>query len=152
HAPPVPSYSAAVARLAQHTRMALGGLLGAGAGVLCYVLAAGKPWLAAVVHYVAQPVRQGFLRLLFILVVPLIFSAIVLGVVGMGDVRSLGRVGLKTIVYTLLLTGIAVVLGLLLVNVLRPGEGMSEAARARLQAAAADRASTVSGTASAPKT
>jgi len=148
----IATYCAAVARLPLHTRMAIGGLLGAGLGVLAYWLAADAPWLASVVHYVAQPIGQIFLRLLFMLVVPLIFSAIVLGVVGIGDVRSLGRVGLKTIVVTVLLTGIAVVIGLVMVNLLRPGEGMSPEARAKLSASAADRAATVTSTASAPKT
>jgi len=135
-----------------HTQMAIGGLLGAASGVVCYLLAPQSPALGAFVHYVAQPIGQVFLRLLFMLVVPLIFSALVLGVLGIGDVRSLGRLGLKTLAFTVLSTGIAVALGLLLVNVLRPGEGMSAPARARLAATAAERAATVSGTATAPKT
>jgi DAACS family dicarboxylate/amino acid:cation (Na+ or H+) symporter len=59
------------------------------------------------------------------LVVPLIFSALALGVAGMAEVRSLGRVGLKTLGYTVFASWVAVLLGLLLVNTLRPGEGIS---------------------------
>jgi DAACS family dicarboxylate/amino acid:cation (Na+ or H+) symporter len=86
------------------------------------------------------------------LVLPLIFSALALGVAGLGDVRGLGRVGLKTLAYTIVVSSIAVVIGLVLVNLLRPGEGMSAETRARLSEGAAERAATFSSTASAPKT
>jgi DAACS family dicarboxylate/amino acid:cation (Na+ or H+) symporter len=85
------------------------------------------------------------------LVVPLIFSALVLGVAGLGDLRSLGRIGLKTLAYAVVVSAIAVLLGIFLVNALEPGRGMSEEARARVAAGAADRAAAVSG-GSAPKT
>ena len=134
-----------------HTRMLIGGGLGIALGILCHVLAAGEPWLDAVIRYGSQPAGQIFLRLLFMLVIPLIFSALVLGVTGLGDLRSLGRVGLKTLAYTVLLSSIAVVLGITLVNLLRPGEGLSEATRALLTQGAADRAAALSG-AQAPKT
>jgi DAACS family dicarboxylate/amino acid:cation (Na+ or H+) symporter len=67
-------------------------------------------------------------------------------------VRSLGRVGVKTLAYTVVVSAIAVLLGLLMVNVFRPGEGMSDDMRARLSVGAADRAATVTTSASAPKT
>jgi DAACS family dicarboxylate/amino acid:cation (Na+ or H+) symporter len=132
--------------------MLIGGVVGAGSGVLAYFLAADAPWLASFVRYVSQPVGQVFLRLLFMLVLPLIFTALALGVAGLGDVRSLGRVGAKTLAYTVVVSTIAVLLGLLLVNVLRPGEGMSDAMRARLTEGAAERAAAVTTTAAAPKT
>ena len=98
----------------------------------------------------AQPVGSVFLRLLFMLVVPLIFSSLALGVAGLGDLRSLSRVGLKTLAYTVVVSAIAVAIGLTLVNVLQPGAGISAATRAELTAGAADRASTLVK-ASAPK-
>ena len=55
------------------------------------------PVIAGVIDYVAAPVGQIFLRLLFMLVLPLMFSALVLGVAEMGDSRALGRVGWKTL-------------------------------------------------------
>jgi len=139
-------------RLPLHTKMLIGGLLGAGGGVLAYFLAGDSPQLATFVKYVSQPLGQIFLRLLFMLVLPLIFSALALGVAGLGDVRSLGRVGAKTLAYTVVVSTIAVLLGLLLVNVFRPGEGMSDAMRARLTEGAAERATAVTTSASAPKT
>jgi DAACS family dicarboxylate/amino acid:cation (Na+ or H+) symporter len=85
------------------------------------------------------------------LVVPLIFAALVLGVVGLGDLRSLGRVGLKTLAYTVLVSSIAVGLGIALVNLIRPGEGLAEETRQKLLAGAAERASGLAQ-AAAPKT
>src|SRR5262249_21953040 len=98
---------------------------------------------------VTQPIGQIFLRLLFMLVIPLIFSALVLGVAGMGDPRSLGRIGLKSLLYTVAVSAIAVLLGVTLVNVLRPGEGISPELKARLTAGAAQRAAGVTGGAAA---
>lgn len=78
-------------------------------------------WLANVI----QPIGRLFIRIIFMIVIPLIFSAIVLGVAEMGDVRKLGRVGLKSLLFTLLLAGSSVVLGLILVNVFQPGRQLS---------------------------
>ncbi len=138
-------------RLPLHTRMLIGGIAGAGAGVAAFVLAGQDPGLETFIRYVTQPIGQIFIRLLFMLVVPLIFSALALGVAGLGDLRSLGRIGLKTLAYTVAVSAIAVFVGIFLVNTLRPGEGMSEATRSRLLAGAAQRAS-VLGSGSAPKT
>lgn len=137
-------------RLPLHTRMLLGMATGVVLGLAAHAFLAGDPRLAFVLSYVAQPIGKVFLRLLFMLVVPLLFSALVLGITGLGDLKSLGRVGMKTLAYTVVVSAIAVVLGLTLVNLLRPGEGMSEATRARMTAGAADR-SAVLAKAAAPK-
>ncbi|HXT52451.1 MAG TPA: cation:dicarboxylase symporter family transporter, partial [Thermoanaerobaculia bacterium] len=71
-------------RVPLHTRMLIGGVVGAGGGVLAYFLAGQSPLLAGFVKYVTQPVGQIFLRLLFMLVLPLIFAALALGVAGLG--------------------------------------------------------------------
>ena len=131
--------------------MLIGAFTGAALGVAAFLLFGQDPRLAWVIRYFTQPAGQIFLRLLFMLIIPLVFSALVLGVVGLGDVRRLGRIGLKTLIYTIFVSSIAVGIGIFLVNVLRPGEGMSEAAKARLLEGAAQRASILS-TATAPKT
>jgi DAACS family dicarboxylate/amino acid:cation (Na+ or H+) symporter len=123
-----------------HLRMLVGLAVGIAAGLAAHGLLAGDPALAWALTWIAQPIGKVFLRLLFMLVVPLIFAALVLGVTGLGDLRHLGRVGLKTLAYTVCVSTIAVLIGLLLVNLLRPGEGLSEEARARLTAGAAERA------------
>jgi len=87
-------------------------------------------WLSNVI----RPIGSLFIRIIFMIVIPLIFSAIVLGIVEMGDVRALGRVGFKSVLFTLLLAGSSVVLGLVLVNVLAPGTHLSEATKQELTA------------------
>jgi DAACS family dicarboxylate/amino acid:cation (Na+ or H+) symporter len=131
--------------------MILGVLAGAASGVAAFVALGDDPRLGSFIAYVTQPAGQIFLRLLFMLVVPLIFSALVLGVAGLGDLRRLGRVGLRTLAYTVVVSALAVFIGMALVNLLRPGEGMSSETRERLTRGAAERAAAVSG-GSAPKT
>lgn len=126
-----------------HVRMAIGFVVGAGLGVLGNVFFAGDPRLAAVVTYVSQPIGSIFLRMLFMLVIPLVLAALPLGVTGLGDLRHLGRVGLRTLAYTVIVSLIAVLLGLTLVNVLRPGDGMAEDAKARLMEGAGERAAAI---------
>jgi hypothetical protein len=124
---------------------------GAAAGVLAHVVAAGSPALDIIIRYVAQPIGQIFLRLLFMLVVPLILSGLSLGVAGLGDLRSLGRIGLKTLAYTVLVSSIAVLIGITLVNLLEPGRGVPPETRTLLMQGAGDRAKALV-TASPPKT
>jgi DAACS family dicarboxylate/amino acid:cation (Na+ or H+) symporter len=77
---------------------------------------ADAPWVQWLTTWVTQPAATLFLRLIFMLVIPLLFSALVVGVAEMGDVRSLGRIGWRTLAYTVVVSAIAVVLGLVLVN------------------------------------
>jgi DAACS family dicarboxylate/amino acid:cation (Na+ or H+) symporter len=84
--------------------------------------------------YVTEPVGQIFLRLLIMTVVPLVFASLATGVARLGDLRSLGRVGARTFVYFVMTMSIAVVIGLVLVNAVRPGDGLSEETRDRLRA------------------
>ena len=130
--------------------MLIGFLAGIVGGIAARMLLGDDPRLARFIEYVAGPAGQIFLRLLFMLVVPLVFSALALGVAGLGDVRSLGRVGLRTLVYTVVVSSIAVVLGIVLVNALRPGDGLSPELRERMLEGASERASVLSR-AEAPK-
>ncbi len=66
-----------------------------------------------------------FLRLIKSIIAPLIFATLVHGIAGTGNVKAMGRIGLKSIVYFELVTTLALVLGLAAVNLVRPGEGMS---------------------------
>jgi DAACS family dicarboxylate/amino acid:cation (Na+ or H+) symporter len=130
-------------RLPLHTRVLIGALLGAAAGALAFVFFRGTPGLDVFTRYVAQPVGQVFLRLLFMLVVPLLFSALALGVAGVGNVRALGRLGIRTLVYTVCVSVIAVLLGITLVNVLKPGHGLDPELRARLLEESAGRVGSI---------
>ncbi len=88
-------------------------------------------WVA---NNIADPLGRVFLRLVLMVVLPLVFCALTLGVLELGDVRRLGRVGLRTLGYTLLLSAIAVTVGLTLVNWIKPGASLSQEKRLALQA------------------
>lgn len=66
-----------------------------------------------------------FLRLLMMLIVPLVFASLVAGAASVGDVRKLGRIGIKTLLLYLITTAIAIVIGLVLGNVFQSGVGMN---------------------------
>jgi DAACS family dicarboxylate/amino acid:cation (Na+ or H+) symporter len=115
-----------------HRKIFYGLLAGAAAGLVANALWGESPALQWVVSNVTYPAGQIFLRLIFMVVVPLILSALTLGVAELGDVRRLGRVGLRTLAFTFVLSSISVVLGVLLVNLVRPGAGLSAEQRADL--------------------
>ncbi|KHL25029.1 sodium:dicarboxylate symporter [Croceibacterium mercuriale] len=115
-------------------RILLGFVLGLAAGLAAYTLTPGAAWIENVVTYVTGPIGQVFLRLLFMLVIPLLFSALVIGVAEMGEIRALKKIGLRTLVYTIIVSSISVALALLLVNVLRPGDGVDPVAARELLA------------------
>jgi dicarboxylate/amino acid:cation (Na+ or H+) symporter, DAACS family len=117
-----------------HTKILIGLAIGASAGIAANIFARGEAWVEHTVNYVAQPVGQVFLRMLFMVVIPLVFSTLALGVAGLGDVRKLGRIGGKTIGFFLATTTLAVLLGLALVNIVQPGNGLDPAVRAELLA------------------
>lgn len=81
----------------------------------------------------AEPVGKIFLRLMFMVVLPLVFSALALAVVEIGDVRRLGRVGLRTLLFTAILSSIAVLLGITLVGIVKPGRSLTPETRDRLE-------------------
>ena len=118
------------------TRILLGLIAGAAAGSLANAALGDSPALTAFIQNVAEPIGKIFLRLLFMLVIPLVGSGLALGVVGLGDLRALARIGLKTLAYTVVVSAIAVTIGIALVNIARPGAGLDPALRARLTQAA----------------
>ncbi|MGF6758200.1 glutamate/aspartate:proton symporter GltP [Paraburkholderia sp. GAS42] len=70
-----------------------------------------------------QPAGDIFIKLIRMIVVPIVFTSMVIGIAGVGDGKSLGRIGLKTLLYFEVVTTIAIVLGLVVGNVLQPGVG-----------------------------
>jgi DAACS family dicarboxylate/amino acid:cation (Na+ or H+) symporter len=115
-----------------HTRVLIGLLVGASAGLVANLAWPEARALGWAVDYVAQPLGQVFLRMLFMVVVPLVFASLVLGVVGLGDVRRLGRIGGKTFAVFLITTTLAVTLGLVLVNLVKPGLSLDPSVREAL--------------------
>ncbi|OYV91677.1 MAG: dicarboxylate/amino acid:cation symporter [Planctomycetia bacterium 21-64-5] len=138
-------------RVPLHTKILIGLLLGAGLGLSANWLArqpvtAGQPnpsdananglddsleWVAI---NLAEPVGQIFLRLMFMVVLPLVFSALALAVVEIGDVRRLGKLGLRTLFFTAILSGAAVVIGTTLVDVVQPGKSLRPEKRDEIKA------------------
>jgi len=101
---------------------------GSAAGLLANATGAGAPWLEWTLANLAQPIGQIFLRLLFMLVVPVLFAALVVGVASL-ELEELGRMGLRMLGYTVVVSTVAVLIGLVLVNVIGPGRGASDALR-----------------------
>jgi len=72
-----------------------------------------------------RPLGEGFIRLVKMLIAPIVFVTVVSGIAKMGDLKKVGRVGLKGIIYFEVLTTIALAIGLIIANVLKPGAGMN---------------------------
>ena len=136
-----------------HWKMAIGFFSGLLLGMFVhYGAGADAGWVQWLTSYVTQPAGTLFLRLIFMLVIPLLFSALVVGIAEMGDIRALGRVGWRTLAYTVVVSAIAVLIGLLLVNWLQPGVGVDRAAAQQMLAEGSERAqSIISSSAEQPK-
>ncbi|MEO6517697.1 MAG: dicarboxylate/amino acid:cation symporter [Pseudoxanthomonas sp.] len=127
-----------------HWKMAIGFGLGLLLGLVIHATGSGDAdWVKALTTYVTTPFSKIFLNLIFMLIVPLLFSALVVGIAEMGDIRALGRIGWKTLAYTVVLSSIAVVIGLVLVNVLKPGAGVDPALAQSLLTENAERAAAI---------
>src|SRR6478752_4717616 len=117
-----------------HTRILLGLAVGVIAGVATNLaLGPSDPRIQWVVDNITSPIGQLFLRLLLMTVVPLVFSSLVAGVAGIGDVRKLGRVGLKSFGYTFVISAISVVIAITMANVVKPGKRIDPQTAAALQ-------------------
>lgn len=77
-----------------------------------------------------KPVGDAFINLLIMVVVPLVMASLILGTASLGDLRKLGRVGIKTLAYYLVATALAVAVGLAAAQLLGPGSGLDEATKA----------------------
>jgi Na+/H+-dicarboxylate symporter len=121
-------------------QMLIGFITGLVLGLIVYSTQRDAAWVDAFTTYVTQPIGQIFLRLLFMLVIPLLFSALVVGISEMGEIRALKRVGLRTLAYTVIVSSIAVAVSLAVVNLLQPGAGVDRAAAAELLKQSAGRA------------
>jgi DAACS family dicarboxylate/amino acid:cation (Na+ or H+) symporter len=124
--------------LPRHTKILFGLILGLVLGLTAHAAAGEAPWVEWTVKNVAYPVGQIFLRLIFMIVVPLVFSSLVLGVLELGDPRRLGRIGARTLGYTIVASGLSVAIGIGLVNAVRPGVGVDPGALQALGGAFAE--------------
>ena len=116
-----------------HVLMLIGFVVGLGGGLAVNATVGGDAaWVQWITTNVTGPIGQVFLRALFMLVLPLLFSALVVGVAEMGDLKVLGRAGVKSLLFTVFVSAIAVIIGLVMVNVFRPGAGVDPVVAAQL--------------------
>src|SRR5512144_709812 len=104
----------ALPKVSLTTKIFIGLILGIALGYL-------KPeWGIAV-----RPLSLLFLNLITSIIAPLIFSTLVIGIAGTGDIKQVGRIGLKALIYFEIVTTFALVIGLAAVNITKPGIGVS---------------------------
>ena len=113
-------------KLGLTTKIFVGLILGAIVGILMhYVVPSGYVKDTVLVNGVFYVVGNGFLRLMQMLVVPLVFCSLVCGSAAIGDTKTLGKVGVKTLIFYLCTTALAVAVALSLANVIDPGIGLN---------------------------
>jgi DAACS family dicarboxylate/amino acid:cation (Na+ or H+) symporter len=116
-----------------HTKILLGLAVGLTLGIgVNLTVGVSNPTVDWINRYLAIPMGQIFLRMLFMVVMPLVFASISLGVAGLGDIRRVGRVGAKAIGYFFVTTAMAATLGLVIVNIARPWERVTPETRQAL--------------------
>ncbi len=117
-----------------HTKILIGLAVGVIGGLAAnWTLGGSDPNVVWLVSNFTQPIGTLFLNLLLMIVVPLVFSSLVVGVAGIGDIRKLGRIGLKSFGYCLVISAISVIIGLVLANTIRPGERIDPGVAAQLK-------------------
>ena len=127
-----------------HWKIGIGFAIGLVMGLVVYQAGLNDAtWVQRFMEYVTQPFSSIFLRLIFMLILPLLFSALVVGIGEMGDIRALGRIGWRTLAYTTALSAAAVLIGLVLVNWIKPGAGVDPADAMRLMSEGSERAQAI---------
>jgi Na+/H+-dicarboxylate symporter len=103
------------------TRILIALVLGVAAGL----------WLGESANFV-EPVGKAFIRLIKMVIVPLVFASLLVGTASLGDIRKLGRISTKSLLFFVLSTIIAITIGLSIANIAQPGSGLDESAKAEL--------------------
>jgi len=99
-------------------------LAGIAVGWMCHALLPTPETAKTVASYISL-ITDVFLRLIKMIIAPLVFSTLVVGIAHMGDAKSIGRIGLKTMAWFITASLFSLLLGLVLVNVLRPGDALN---------------------------
>ena len=81
-------------------------------------------WLCPSLAIKTAPLAKIFFNMIKMIIAPLLFSTLVVGIAGHGDIKSLGKIGLKTLVYFEIVTTFALIIGLAMGNIVKPGEGV----------------------------
>ena len=107
-----------------HTKILIGLILGALVG----------PWMQGYA-VMMEPFGQAFIRLLIMIVIPLVMASLIIGTASLGDLKKLGRIGIKTVGYYLMATALAVALGLAVAGAIQPGAGLDPDVQSDLMSA-----------------
>ncbi|MGQ7859402.1 cation:dicarboxylate symporter family transporter [Pseudomonas sp. 32A] len=107
-------------RIALVWQILIGLLAGIAIGALLHRFPESRPWL---VDNLLQPAGDIFIKLMKMIVVPIVFACMVVGIAGHGDGKSLGRIGAKSLGYFFCITTLAIIVGLVMGNLLQPGAG-----------------------------
>src|ERR1700712_1308407 len=96
-------------------------IIGIALGILC-------GWLFPAFAPTAKLISDTFINMIRMIIVPVIFCSIVTGIAGAGSMKKVGRVGVKALVYFEIVSTMALIIGLLVANLIRPGSGVHHAA------------------------
>lgn len=122
--------------LSPHILVLLGFALGVGGGLIVNLTIGRTAWVVGFMSNVTQPIENLFLRLLFVLIMPLLFSALVTSIAGLRDLSALRRMGGRMVAFIFVASALATLVGLATVNLFQPGEGIDPtAAEAMLSSA-----------------
>ena len=122
-------------KLELYTKILIGLILGVIVGIV-----ANKLGIAPFISTYIKPFGSAFIRLISMIVVPLVFASLFVGTASLNDIRKLGRIGGKTIGFYLCTTAVAIVIGLMLANIFKPGSGLTKETQEQLLANYADEA------------
>jgi len=131
--------------MALHSKILLGLILGAAAGITANLTVGGSDGLERLVSLFTDPIGRIWLNALIMVVIPLVISTLAVGVAGLGSLAKVGRIGGITLVSFLVLTAIAGTIGLLLVNTVRPGTRLDPSIRTGLMETYKDESSQAMG-------
>lgn len=113
-----------------HVKVLLGLILGALVGwVVQQQYGPKHPDVAWWITEVFDPVGTLFLRMIYMVIIPLLFSALTLGIMELGGAKKLGRIGVRALLFTVILSGTAVGLAVISTNIVQPGRGFTESQR-----------------------
>lgn len=111
-----------------HTKIFFGMVVGVVAGLIIKQVGLASETLETIVSWV-EPIGQIFLRMVFMTVIPLVFAALVLGIAEIGDLKRVGKIGMRLLLYSLIVSSISVFIGIALVNTFEPGHSLSPETR-----------------------
>ena len=111
-----------------HTKIFIGMIVGIIAGLIIKQVGLAPETLDTILQWVT-PIGQIFLRMVFMTVIPLVFAALVLGIAEIGDLKRVGKIGMRLLMYSLVVSSISVFIGIALVNTFEPGNSLSSETR-----------------------